>query len=168
MGVGQSFRLCRIGFNAGTAGGIFGGTPEAPMDTILLRVYAYDSLVWRRSRRLRDDSLHRPAGEAAFQSARPSRTARQLDRRRQHSRRRRRALFQVQRAARRERRAVGVIAGRLRLQAFTLSIIDGFHLTVWACVCALILICFVRRSPYSYGELSAIQQATVGRRNGSI
>ena len=62
-------------------------------------------------------------------------------------------------------RAVGIVAGRLRLQAYTLSIIDGFHLIVWACVCALILICFVRRSPYSYGELSAIQQAAIRARN---
>jgi DHA2 family multidrug resistance protein len=65
-------------------------------------------------------------------------------------------------------RAVGVIAGRLRLQAYTLSLIDGFHLIAWACVCALILICFLRRSPYSYGELSAIQQASMSSRNGSI
>jgi DHA2 family multidrug resistance protein len=64
-------------------------------------------------------------------------------------------------------RAVGVIAGRLRLQAYTLSIIDGFHLIAWACACALILICFVRRSPYSYGELSAIQKATISARKGA-
>jgi MFS transporter, DHA2 family, multidrug resistance protein len=64
-------------------------------------------------------------------------------------------------------RAVGVIAGRLRLQAYTLSIIDGFHLIAWACVCALILICFIRRSPYRYGELSAIQQAAIRARNGA-
>jgi DHA2 family multidrug resistance protein len=65
-------------------------------------------------------------------------------------------------------RAVGVIAGRLRLQAYTLSIIDGFHLIAWACLCALILICFLRRSPYNYGEISAIQRASIGSRNGSI
>jgi DHA2 family multidrug resistance protein len=65
-------------------------------------------------------------------------------------------------------RAVEVIAGRLRLQAYTLSIIDGFHLTAWACVCALILICFLRKSPYKYGDLSAIQQAATRSRNGSL
>jgi DHA2 family multidrug resistance protein len=64
--------------------------------------------------------------------------------------------------------AVGILAARLRLQAYTLSILDGFHLIVLACVCALILICFLRRSPYTYGELSAIQQDLTGSRNGSI
>jgi DHA2 family multidrug resistance protein len=65
-------------------------------------------------------------------------------------------------------RAVGIIAARLRLQAYTLSLIDGFHLIAWACACALILICFIRRSPYTYGELSAVQQAAHNPRNGSI
>lgn len=65
-------------------------------------------------------------------------------------------------------RAVGIIAARVRLQAYTLSILDGFHLIVWACVCALILICFIRRYPYTYGELSAIQQMSAETRNGQI
>ena len=55
-------------------------------------------------------------------------------------------------------RAVGVISGRIRLQAYTLSIIDGFYLVAWACVAALLLIALLRRTPLHYGDLSAIQQ----------
>jgi len=55
-------------------------------------------------------------------------------------------------------RAVGVISGRLRLQAYTLSIIDGFYLVAWACVVALLLVALLRKSPLNYGDLSAVQQ----------
>jgi DHA2 family multidrug resistance protein len=55
-------------------------------------------------------------------------------------------------------RAVGVIAGRLRLQAYTLSIIDGFYLVAWACVLALLLVALLRKSPLTYGDLSEVQQ----------
>jgi len=41
-------------------------------------------------------------------------------------------------------RAVGVVSGRLRLQAYTLTFIDGFYLIAWACSVALLLIAFVR------------------------
>jgi DHA2 family multidrug resistance protein len=55
-------------------------------------------------------------------------------------------------------RAVELVGGRTRLQAYTLSIIDGFYLLAWACVIALILVAVLRRSPLSYGELSIVQQ----------
>ena len=55
-------------------------------------------------------------------------------------------------------RAIGLISGRLRIQAYTLSIIDGFYLVAWACVIALLLIALLRRSPMAYGDLSNIQQ----------
>jgi MFS transporter, DHA2 family, multidrug resistance protein len=54
-------------------------------------------------------------------------------------------------------RAVGVISGRLRLQAYTLSILDGFYLVAWACVAALLLVALMRRAPLSYADLSAAQ-----------
>src|SRR5207244_7620896 len=44
-------------------------------------------------------------------------------------------------------RAVGVIGGRLRLEAYTLSLIDGFYLVAWACVVALLLVALLRKSP---------------------
>jgi len=55
-------------------------------------------------------------------------------------------------------RAVDLIAARVRLQAYSLSIIDGFLLIAWSCVCALILVALLRRSPLDYGDLSALQK----------
>jgi DHA2 family multidrug resistance protein len=50
-------------------------------------------------------------------------------------------------------RAVGILAGRVRLQAYTLTFIDGFHLIAWACVLTLLLIALLKKSPLHYGEL---------------
>jgi DHA2 family multidrug resistance protein len=55
-------------------------------------------------------------------------------------------------------RAVDLLAARMRLQAFSLSIVDGFLLIAWSCVCALILVALLRKSPLNYGELSTIRQ----------
>src|SRR5215475_2221264 len=43
-------------------------------------------------------------------------------------------------------RAVGVISGRLRLQAYTLSVNDGFYLVAWACAVMLVLTVLLRKS----------------------
>ena len=55
-------------------------------------------------------------------------------------------------------RAIGVISGRLRLEAYTLTFIDGFHLLAWSCVAALLLIALLHTPPMNYGDLSAFQQ----------
>jgi MFS transporter, DHA2 family, multidrug resistance protein len=55
-------------------------------------------------------------------------------------------------------RAVGVVSARLRLQAYTLSLIDGFYLVAWASVIALFFVALLRESPLKYGDLSAMQQ----------
>jgi DHA2 family multidrug resistance protein len=55
-------------------------------------------------------------------------------------------------------RAVDVVGGRLRLQAYTLSLNDGFYLVAWACVIALLFVACLRESPLKYGELTAIQE----------
>jgi MFS transporter, DHA2 family, multidrug resistance protein len=55
-------------------------------------------------------------------------------------------------------RAIDLIGSRLRLQAYSLSLIDGFLLISWSCVCALILVALLRKSPLNYGDLSAMQQ----------
>src|SRR6202451_3501159 len=55
-------------------------------------------------------------------------------------------------------RAIDLLAARMRLQAFSLSIIDGFLLIAWSCVCALILVALLRKSPLNYGDLSTVQQ----------
>jgi DHA2 family multidrug resistance protein len=55
-------------------------------------------------------------------------------------------------------RAVDLMGSRLRLQAYTLSLIDGFYLVAWASVVALVLIAMLRNSPLSYGRLSELQE----------
>ena len=61
-------------------------------------------------------------------------------------------------------RSVDLIAARLRLQAYSLSIIDGFLLIAWTCACALIFVALLRKSPLNYGDLSAIQQTLVAEK----
>jgi DHA2 family multidrug resistance protein len=55
-------------------------------------------------------------------------------------------------------RAVDIVGGRLRLQAYTLSLNDGFYLVAWACVIALLFVACLRESPLKYGDLTALQQ----------
>ena len=55
-------------------------------------------------------------------------------------------------------RAVDLIAGRMRLQAYGLSIIDGFLLIAWSCASALVFVALLRKSQLSYGDLSRAQQ----------
>lgn len=55
-------------------------------------------------------------------------------------------------------RAAGILAGRIRLQAFTLTLIDSFYLVAWACVIGMILGALLRESPLKYGDLVAFQQ----------
>src|SRR5271154_6571720 len=55
-------------------------------------------------------------------------------------------------------RAVDLIAARLRLQAYSLSLIDAFLLVAWACFLGLLMTALLRKSPLNYGDLSAVQQ----------
>jgi DHA2 family multidrug resistance protein len=55
-------------------------------------------------------------------------------------------------------RAVDLMEARVRLQAYTLSINDGFYLVVWASVVAMLLTAIMRASPLTYGNLSALQE----------
>jgi len=55
-------------------------------------------------------------------------------------------------------RAVDVVGARVRLQAYTLSLNDGFYLVAWVCVIALVFVACLRESPLKYGEISALQQ----------
>ena len=57
-------------------------------------------------------------------------------------------------------RAVVLISGRVRLQSYTLTFIDGFHLVAWACVGALLLTGLLRKSPLNYRELSFPDEET--------
>jgi DHA2 family multidrug resistance protein len=54
-------------------------------------------------------------------------------------------------------RAIDLVSARLRLQAYSLSINDGFLLIAWSCACALIFVALLRQSPLDYADLSAQQ-----------
>ena len=54
-------------------------------------------------------------------------------------------------------RAAALIGARLRLQAYALSLNDGFLLVAWSCVLGLILTALLRNSPLNYAELSRLQ-----------
>ncbi|HTT18875.1 MAG TPA: MFS transporter [Candidatus Sulfotelmatobacter sp.] len=54
-------------------------------------------------------------------------------------------------------RAVDAVGARLRLQAYTLSLNDGFYLIVCMCVIALLFVACLRESPLQYGEISAMR-----------
>jgi DHA2 family multidrug resistance protein len=61
-------------------------------------------------------------------------------------------------------RAMDLVGGRLRLQAYTLSLNDGFYLVAWTCVIALLFVAALRQSPLKYGDLSTIQQIPVSQK----
>jgi DHA2 family multidrug resistance protein len=56
-------------------------------------------------------------------------------------------------------RAVAIVNAKVRLEAYTLTFIDGFHLIAWTCVFTLVLIALLRRSPISFGALALAQQS---------
>ena len=53
-------------------------------------------------------------------------------------------------------RAVGLVAGKVRLQAYSLTFVDAFHLIAWASVATLILIATFRRFPLNFRDLAAL------------
>jgi len=55
-------------------------------------------------------------------------------------------------------RAVGVIAGGARAQAYTLAFIDAFHLMAWMSIAMLILVATLRRFPLNFRDLVAVDR----------
>jgi hypothetical protein len=54
-------------------------------------------------------------------------------------------------------RAIDLISARIRLQAYSLSLIDGFLLVAWSCAIALFVISMLRKSPLNYADLAKLQ-----------
>ncbi len=63
-------------------------------------------------------------------------------------------------------RALGLMSSQIRLQAYTLTFIDGFYLIAGACVLALLVIVLMRRFPLSYGDLGAFQEMQILQQDG--
>jgi MFS transporter, DHA2 family, multidrug resistance protein len=57
-------------------------------------------------------------------------------------------------------RALGIIDSKLRLQAYSLTFIDAFHLIAWACVMMLLVTTVIRKSPVSFAQLALVQQGS--------
>jgi MFS transporter, DHA2 family, multidrug resistance protein len=63
-------------------------------------------------------------------------------------------------------RAVGVIAGGVRAQAYTLAFIDAFQLLAWMSVAMLILLATLGRFPMNFRDLAALDVGARQRRTG--
>ena len=63
-------------------------------------------------------------------------------------------------------RAVGLVAGGVRAQAYTLSLIDAFHLMAWMSVVMLILLATLGRFPLNFRELAALDAGARQPRTG--
>jgi DHA2 family multidrug resistance protein len=50
-------------------------------------------------------------------------------------------------------RAVGIVSGKIRLEAYSLTFIDAFHLIAWTSVVTLLLIAMMRRPPLNFGDI---------------
>lgn len=57
-------------------------------------------------------------------------------------------------------RALDIINSKLRLQAYSLTFIDGFHLLIWACVAMLLVTAVLRRSPMNFRQLPSLQEGS--------
>jgi DHA2 family multidrug resistance protein len=57
-------------------------------------------------------------------------------------------------------RALGIVDGKVRLQAYALTFIDAFHLVVWTCVGVLFVIAMLHRSPMNFHDLGSLQGST--------
>ncbi|HXZ79180.1 MAG TPA: MFS transporter [Terriglobales bacterium] len=64
-------------------------------------------------------------------------------------------------------RAASLIGARLRLQAYALSLNEGFLLVAWTCVLGLLLTALLHKSPMNYGDLSDIQQQLSERKESN-
>src|SRR5262245_48580897 len=53
-------------------------------------------------------------------------------------------------------RAVGLVANDVRVQAYSLTFIDAFHLLAWASVATLLLLATLRRFPMNFRDLAAL------------
>ena len=56
-------------------------------------------------------------------------------------------------------RAIGVVNAQLRLEAYTLTFIDAFHLIAWSCVGMLLFVALLGRSPLNFADLAAMQES---------
>ena len=57
--------------------------------------------------------------------------------------------------------AAEIIDNKLRLQAYSLTFIDAFHLVAWACVGIVVLIALLRKAPMNFAQIPLLQQGFI-------
>lgn len=55
-------------------------------------------------------------------------------------------------------RATEIIDSKLRLQAYSLTFIDAFHLVAWACAAMLLVTALLRKAPMNFAQIPLLQQ----------
>ena len=63
-------------------------------------------------------------------------------------------------------RALGVMNGAVRAQAYALTFVDAFHLIAWACVVTLLAIATLRRFPLTVADLGRMDRDAYNRARG--
>ena len=63
-------------------------------------------------------------------------------------------------------RAIGLVSGSVRLQAYALSFIDAFHIIAWTAVAILLLSSLLRRFPMNFRDLRALGAGVSQSPNG--
>jgi MFS transporter, DHA2 family, multidrug resistance protein len=58
-------------------------------------------------------------------------------------------------------RAAEIIGSRLRLQAYSLTFLDAFHLVAWVCVGTLLLTALLRKARMNFAQVPLLQQAFI-------
>jgi MFS transporter, DHA2 family, multidrug resistance protein len=64
-------------------------------------------------------------------------------------------------------RAAELINSRVRLQAYSLTFIDAFHLVAWACAGMLLLTAVLRKAPMNFAQIPLLQQGSSTQRKQS-
>jgi MFS transporter, DHA2 family, multidrug resistance protein len=55
-------------------------------------------------------------------------------------------------------RALDIVNAKLRLQAYSLTFLDAFHLVAWFCAVMLLVTAVMRKAPMSFRQLGALQE----------
>jgi hypothetical protein len=58
-------------------------------------------------------------------------------------------------------RAAEIIESKLRLQAYSLTFIDAFHLVAWACAGMLLMTAVLRKPRLNFAQIPLLQQAFI-------
>src|SRR3984957_2374195 len=64
-------------------------------------------------------------------------------------------------------RAAEIIGSRLRLQAYSLTYVDAFHLIAWVCAGMLLVTAVLRKAPMNFAQISMLQQKFISNQRKS-